>query len=329
MAMGTAHFQGSGPVRHTNNHHHHLGRSGERGFTLIEVLVVVAIIALLIAILLPSLSEAKVQARVVVCQANSKQIAGLTATYQTGNNGYVPVVFNYAASTVYNTPARACWLSVALRSQLRVSLDAKGGKYDPEAVWSSAVKKDYEKTRMPAFYACPFERDGGKEWEVIGKAGPYHSAQWGGRFESYQTWLWEDIVSGTPSVHGETWPTTPNPDKNGVPKYTVFSWNHVKSSGVFPNGDPIIPPGDLPAGSAITDASKNTPRAWQLTDLRRMRVGSLSAVTVAYCAQGEHMELGYYRNNIGQHRRNGKGGTNAIFADGHVEWVLGTRIGWP
>ncbi len=52
-----------------------------RGFTLIELLVVVAIIALLISILLPSLSEAKEQAKVARCLSNYRQLMVATTTY--------------------------------------------------------------------------------------------------------------------------------------------------------------------------------------------------------------------------------------------------------
>jgi len=65
-----------------------LRSSRESGFTLIELLVVVAIIALLISILLPSLREAREQAKVVKCSANMKQIVLAGVQYISTNTAF-------------------------------------------------------------------------------------------------------------------------------------------------------------------------------------------------------------------------------------------------
>lgn len=62
-----------------------------RGFTLIEVLVVVTIIALLISILLPSLASARQQARRVACSANLHQLGLAMEMYVSKYGCFVPV----------------------------------------------------------------------------------------------------------------------------------------------------------------------------------------------------------------------------------------------
>ncbi|HMQ16080.1 MAG TPA: DUF1559 domain-containing protein [Phycisphaerae bacterium] len=60
------------------------------GFTLVELLIVVAIIALLISILLPSLAAARAQARTMKCQSNARQIALGWITYASEHNSTLP-----------------------------------------------------------------------------------------------------------------------------------------------------------------------------------------------------------------------------------------------
>lgn len=64
-------------------------------FTLIELLVVVAIIALLISILLPSLNNARRQAKSAKCGANLSQVGKAVATYAAEMKGYFPPSYVY------------------------------------------------------------------------------------------------------------------------------------------------------------------------------------------------------------------------------------------
>lgn len=65
-------------------------RGGHHGFTLIEVLVVVAIIALLVSILLPSLRKARELGKRAVCLSNLRQQGVGFNTYGTDHRGMLP-----------------------------------------------------------------------------------------------------------------------------------------------------------------------------------------------------------------------------------------------
>jgi prepilin-type N-terminal cleavage/methylation domain-containing protein/prepilin-type processing-associated H-X9-DG protein len=73
------------------------GRRG-RGFTLVELLVVVSIIALLIAILLPSLRGAREQARSIKCLAHARGLAQASMTFANDHNGRFQLVTSHSGN---------------------------------------------------------------------------------------------------------------------------------------------------------------------------------------------------------------------------------------
>ncbi len=64
-----------------------------RGFTLVELLVVVSLIAVMIAMLLPALRRARADADTVVCLSNLMQIGAAAEIYTAQSQGYFPPAY--------------------------------------------------------------------------------------------------------------------------------------------------------------------------------------------------------------------------------------------
>jgi type II secretion system protein G len=67
---------------------HHAARENERGFTLIELMIVVAIIAILAGILIPNFVNARAQAQSAACESNLRAIATALELYYADNQVY-------------------------------------------------------------------------------------------------------------------------------------------------------------------------------------------------------------------------------------------------
>jgi prepilin-type N-terminal cleavage/methylation domain-containing protein len=80
-----------------------------RGFTLVELLVVIGIIALLISILLPSLAKAREQGQRLKCLSNIRSLQMAVTMYANENRQCLPAV-NWGNSATVNGKVAAGWL---------------------------------------------------------------------------------------------------------------------------------------------------------------------------------------------------------------------------
>lgn len=84
----------------------HPQRHGDRrGFTLVELLVVVGIIALLIAILMPALHKARRAAQTVTCQSNLRQCGIALRMYAADWRGVVVASYVDPGGTIFGWPS--------------------------------------------------------------------------------------------------------------------------------------------------------------------------------------------------------------------------------
>ena len=103
-------------------------RGKSAGFTLVEMLVVVAIIMLLLSIMMPSLNRAKEIGKAARCRAHLQELSYGHISYATDNGGRLPGMYgSVAAYQVHHLPWGAksvlsvktghLWTSGALRSE--------------------------------------------------------------------------------------------------------------------------------------------------------------------------------------------------------------------
>jgi prepilin-type N-terminal cleavage/methylation domain-containing protein len=98
--------------------------AGPRGFTLIELQVVIAIIALMVAMLLPTLIKAKQHATNAACEANLRQLALAWMMYAEDNNDLLVNLSTYTTpvGALSTSPDGVPWRTDILNNEMKVTL---------------------------------------------------------------------------------------------------------------------------------------------------------------------------------------------------------------
>jgi len=159
-----------------------LHRSAARGFTLVELLVVIGIVALLVSILLPALNKARQASERVACMSNLRQIGLAWIQYSNANKDWWPAMYVTPATgvpsgSVLGDSFRCCegfnleYLLAPYMGKQKPFALAFTSRYVTGGPWACPASGAYT---MRGKYGLGYAYPGGGETDKNGYAGLYY-----------------------------------------------------------------------------------------------------------------------------------------------------------
>jgi prepilin-type N-terminal cleavage/methylation domain-containing protein/prepilin-type processing-associated H-X9-DG protein len=276
-------------------------RGPRRGFTLVELLVVIGIIAVLISILLPALNKARRAAKQAQCSSNMRQIAMGMLTYINANKGNFPPARVEPGGTVY--PEGWWWATELVL-----------GKYiNAPNLYRDGQRGQLTLNTSSAFF-CP---EGNFETQLDDQGGalPKYPA------DGFNNQFNYGVVSGTNYIDRLI---SPGKYFNVGTWYEPTGRPSSSSTNNYPGGREASPFVWINDGAGSAALMSNPHFRRSLTYVRKPAelVMLAEAISVNYVDQTQKVAGHRARRIAGRHGKATDGGTNAMtnlaFFDGHV-----------
>jgi prepilin-type N-terminal cleavage/methylation domain-containing protein len=244
-------------------------RGVSKGFTLVELLVVIGIIALLIGILLPTLNNARRAARTTACLSNIRQLGTAWAIYLTESKGHLPHYQWQAPSGQADKAWNWYWIGILsnLKVQTNVLLcpeavdpvpfntgSGSGGFGTAKNSWSGQFQAD----RTPLLYSKPATIINNTNQ---GKPGGYRTGSYG-----FNRFLHVKTTSSSDGRPFGTHITSARPSSD-VPVFVEAVWVDF----TVDNGSPNSPVQNPPNLTGVPAAGSGTPQHWRIMVDRHRR----------------------------------------------------------